>query len=287
MKDGQSPIEEILGGLLVLAGGTRRGVKLTRPWQVGSVEQPTECPFCHLPKDRILRTYGEGPKWLLIDNAHTPHPWHRLIIPRDCWADGELFRLGGAANLSKSLEIAASESENLTEDVFMGVHVGAYAGQNVRHLHYHLVTFGHGVKPMLTEAEILDYGYRYPARIITETPEFLVFAAGPRAGQCLFCPKTRWNLLTEPSAEKAAEMICNLIDTFNLRFQSAQGRPPHFIVGLKLSVGNLIYGYYLPVLNHWGFTEYFALMEGTPLLMPWTYEDTVDHLRDDLSKDTP
>ena len=129
----------------LIAGGTRTGIKLIRdkmrrPWQKEFIKHPLEgCPFCYDRQDNE-RVVGN---LKVFDNLYTPYNWHKLIIPtRDFYQnkpreDYHLFNRGGLEEvLDLSLDIVNGAN---IKSAKLGVHKGYYAGQNIGHLHFHLL----------------------------------------------------------------------------------------------------------------------------------------------------
>src|SRR3990167_986193 len=119
-------------GMRSVAGGTRDEIKLSRPWQKEIEVNPATCPFC-TGKGHVLK---ELPNELrLLQNQFTPYPFHQMIIPRSCSPAHMVRTLGGQDRCLNAFfcvqqVIKASELRKL----FVTVHVGASAGQNVGHL---------------------------------------------------------------------------------------------------------------------------------------------------------
>jgi diadenosine tetraphosphate (Ap4A) HIT family hydrolase len=269
-------MESFPRGLTVISGGTRTTLKSDRPWQGSMFVRSAECPF----ETREQTVVAEGPHgWRVIENSSSPLKYHRLIIPSSCWEDDRLLTLGGPDQIRDALSIAGKLSMERKRPLFLGVHVGHFAGQNYRHLHYHLVELPGRHRSQSTERRLRSLGRRHAGRILSEDKEFIAFLGGCRAGECLLCPKKENASLTRTrSIIKIAELIHRIVAAFGERFVGTEGFPPHFMLGLKIQTGTFKYGFYLPILNHWGFTEYFGLLEGTPLLLPWPHEVTAQHL---------
>ena len=99
---------------------------------------PERCPFCALPKDRIVL---ETPAALVIRDAFPVSPGHTLIIPRrhvgsffETTAD-ERDQLLGLLDAAKR----GLEEEMKPVGYNVGINEGEAAGQTVMHLHLHLI----------------------------------------------------------------------------------------------------------------------------------------------------
>lgn len=100
-------IQQLPGGLSTASGGTRVSVKLDRPWQTDIVVDPSKCPF-ETRKQIQIATYEQSGGWNVLENQYTPFSWHRLIMPRTCWAKEQVRTLGGEEMTATALRIAAS-----------------------------------------------------------------------------------------------------------------------------------------------------------------------------------
>ena len=98
----------------------------------------TSCPFCSLPRSRVIDENHHG---LLIRDGFPVSPGHSLVIPRrhilslfDTSADelSDLFSL-----LNRAKQVLASEFH--PDGYNVGINDGAAAGQTVPHLHIHLI----------------------------------------------------------------------------------------------------------------------------------------------------
>ena len=105
--------------------------------------------------------------------------------------------------------------------------------------------------------------------------------AGFRAGQCFLLPSHASSVRIEPYAAA----LSRLIRLYSKAFISDQGLPPDFSIVTRLVGEDILYGMYIPILNQWGFTEYLALIEKTPIVLPWPHEETVRHLREHVQRE--
>jgi diadenosine tetraphosphate (Ap4A) HIT family hydrolase len=281
-------VQEWPGGLYTAAGGTRTQINLSRPWQKEMTPDPATCPFETREQDALrdyVRDYEFGGGWRVLGNRRTPFPLHRLIIPTRCWEAEKLYRLGGEEELTNALTIAAEQiSEQGAAKVLLSCHIGWLAGQNLAHFHIHdLDTTFYAQGDVQTsigtdaEVELLLYAFERKNLSIMESDTYRVVAGGHRAGQCFILPKQEPYLLENQTATLAVLLLA-VIDLYAERFKSTERLPPHYMVGLKIRDGYLCYGFYVPILNHWGATEYFGLLGEQPLILPWPHEETVRHL---------
>ena len=98
------------GGRKSVAGGTRTVIKLDRPWQSDIVVSKETCPFCTKPqKDVRVVDLGDGGSWRVIENVFTPYPFHRLVIPSECWSKEDIRNLGGRSKIYGALSLAMEE----------------------------------------------------------------------------------------------------------------------------------------------------------------------------------
>jgi len=264
-------IEKWPGGIKTSSGGTRTSVKLSRSWQpdIGTIINPEKCPF-EKPKEEEIISRHFNEKWLVLENIRTPFSFHRLIIPNKCLKKEKLLVLGGLDCIDIALCIAFDiVHDQHQRELWLGVHIGPLAGQNVGHMHYHLLT-PHNGKSSDNEVKLIDN----PSLFLSDGSNFKVVAGGNRVGQCFILPKDNIFLV-----EDLATTIHSIITLYAERFKSTQGMPPDYMIGIKFLEGKMVYGYYVPVLTQWGFTEHFGLMENTPLILPWPHIETVKHLK--------
>lgn len=258
-----------------VAGGTRIEINLSRPWQKEIVVNSETCPFC-TGEGHVLEEL-EGGEWLLLQNRFTPYPFHRMVIPRECWPVHKLRILGGVYALETALFcIKWTVRANGPEKLFVTAHIGPLAGQNVGHLHYHLVDYSLGDRALSSVPDAMKKFFKTRRELIVlEDGSFLVGVGGTKAGQCFILPKTNKSVFETPS-----EILGQLVRLYNRRFVSTQGLPPDFSVTLQFQSGMFRYGIYTPILNHWGGAEQMALYEpGCPTTLPWPHEVTAEYLK--------
>ncbi len=266
--------EPLVGGFTVITGGgTRTAIKLSRPWQPPLPIAPERCPFCTKPQEEISLP-GIPAGWRLLSNLFTPHRRHRLVIPNKCWDAEALQTLGGFTAIRDAIEIARLATTDDQVEMSTFVHIGQNAGQNLGHAHWHL----------------MEVRVREPLAIAGLSRELLVhqrenleiFAMGARAGECLIVKRDKELKLDKRVVEEIAATLEWIVSRGNEKFRSTEGRPPEFIVSVRISSdGHFRYADYCPVLTVWGAPEYvFALLEGGPVTLPWPHKMTATHLRE-------
>lgn len=269
-------IENLPSGVTIAYGGTRTSIKVDRPWQVDIKIDPTTCPF-EDKEEANLAYHPQDGGWRVLDNRYTPFEHHRLIIPEACWTAEQLRILGGEEKIAAVLTVVNDLMTSEPTGFWLGVHVGPLAGQNVGHLHYHLLV---PLSPLSrsTENDVVAYAQsRNPSLVICEAEDFKVVAGGCKAGQCFIVPKCEIELSAQTTS--LAKLLNYIITLYNDKFRSLQGLTPDFAIGIEFSRGKMRYGCYTPVLTNWGFTEYFGLIEGSPLILPWPHEESARYLR--------
>lgn len=98
----------------------------------------SQCPFCHLPPERILLSNDVG--WVIRD-AFPVSPGHTLVIPKR--HIGSFFDLtdderNGLMALLAEAKLG-TEAEFAPAGYNIGINDGPAAGQTVPHLHIHLI----------------------------------------------------------------------------------------------------------------------------------------------------
>ncbi|TSC81712.1 MAG: hypothetical protein G01um101419_764 [Parcubacteria group bacterium Gr01-1014_19] len=186
------------GGRRSVAGGTRTAIKLDRPWQKDIEVNPKMCPFCTKPQNDVRSVdLGRNGSWRVIKNAFTPYPFHRMVIPTECWSKEDVRRLGGESKIWGALSVAMEEvAANKDKTIFVNVHVGALAGQNVAHLHYHVVTykFDDNSESLVMHQLHKMYGDsqnpvgKYSHLILARANHLQLAAGGMRVGQAFLFP---------------------------------------------------------------------------------------------------
>lgn len=281
-------VEKTLGGLRTISGGTKTRVTLSRPWQRDIDNDPSLCPFCNPENMKrepdVQELAGLHEMWLVLRNKFTRYSFHLLIIPKAHWPNEKLRTLGNENSLNDVLTIAGKQMAAAADhkDMLVGVHIGAYAGQNVPHLHFHLLSAPPQDAPAPeSPADTIRGLWRTkPLCRIYERNGYRVFAHGIRSGQCYIIPDE--SSPAPPSPQRTAELalvLSSVVRLYKERFTSAERLPPDFMLSLTYKDGIFVYATYIPVLNHWGCTEYAGLAEQRPIGLPWPHEETVRHLR--------
>src|SRR3989344_4143358 len=130
-------------GMRSIAGGTRGEINLSRAWQKEIEMNPKTSPFCP-GKGQVLKELANG-EWPLLQNRLTPYLFHEMVIPANCWSPDELRILGGEENVAVALRLIHEEIRNHPgKKLFVTAHIGTLAGQNVGHLHYHVMEYMSG-----------------------------------------------------------------------------------------------------------------------------------------------
>jgi len=263
-------------GMRSIAGGTRNEIKLSRPWQKEIEVNPATCPFC-TGKGQVLAAL-EGGKWLLIKNKFTPYPFHEMVIPARCWSPDKVRVLGGEEDIAVAFRLIQREIGNHSvKKLRVTVHVGALAGQNVGHLHYHIVEYmldGDASESRVPSVMRVFFRTRHDL-VLSQSNSFIVGVGGLKAGQCFILPD-RYHT----SVAVLARELSRLVLLYNKKFKSAQGLSPDFSLALQFLNGELQYGIYTPILNHWGAAEQMTLYEpGCPITLPWPHEMTAEYLK--------
>jgi len=277
-------------GMKSVAGGTRNAIKLNRPWQQLISPNPETCPFCK-GEGFVLNSFHDG-EWLLLKNQYTPYLYHRVVIPRTCWLDSDLRMLGGLEKIIAAINLIYHDVRAVPfYKVYVNVHVGIMAGQNIPHLHYHIVSYAfNDEKRSNGYSEIIDSmipDKKNESLVVMSNARFRVLAHGVRAGQCVIFPQVdRFGIVDKNSSSSLACLLHDFIHLCNEKWRSTQRISPDYSLGFFFQRSHtygefmLQYALYTPVLNFWGSAEHIALFEhGTPIAMPWTHEQTAEYLR--------
>lgn len=296
-------IREYPGGLKVLYGGTRTGVKLSRPWQQPIQVDSAKCPFCRGEGKEIGR-FENG--WIHLQNKFTPYNYHTMVIPPpSCWPEEEQRVLGEKERILEAFanidQVIKRESAN-HDELWVEVYVGVPAGQTISHLHYHINAperFPDDVNPnvMARELAFIRGKERTFLKHLSNSPRVFrwirssgglaaVIESVFRVGQCFFgyfVPQRDEDhepYVFVPSLGYVASLVYEVVSAYALAFRSQQGLAPDFQLFLKFVDGHFLWGSYLPILNHHGSTESVgAIHLGGPFNHPWTPEETLEHLK--------
>jgi diadenosine tetraphosphate (Ap4A) HIT family hydrolase len=98
----------------------------------------TGCPFCNLPRERIIHADDLA---FVVRDAFPVSPGHMLIIPHRHVASFFEVTESERASLLRLLDEArqALDAELHPHGYNIGINDGDAAGQTVRHLHVHLI----------------------------------------------------------------------------------------------------------------------------------------------------
>lgn len=245
---------------------------MSRPWQPSLPIAPESCPFCAKPQEE-LSLPGLPTGWRLLPALFTPHRRHRLIVPSTCWDAQLLQTLGGCTAIREALEIARLATADDQVEMSANIHIGQSAGQNLGHAHWHLME-------VRVREPLASVGF--PRELLVHQHENLeIFAMGARAGECLIVERRQRLKFDEKAVEKITAALDWIVSRGNEKFRSTEGRPPEFIVSVRISAdGYFRYADYCPILNPWGAPEYvLATLEGGPVTLPWSHELTAAYLR--------
>lgn len=268
-------VREYPGGFRVLYGGTRTGVCLARPWQVVAPYDPAKCAFCR-GEGKEIKEFASG--WKLLENLYTPNDFHQMVIPPSCWRDNEIRILGGTIEADAAFENIGEVIAGNPEQANMHVaaYVGWLAGQNVPHLHYHIVGPRHCDH---TREDALAGFMRSSERVFFWEDGIKVVAESiERAGQCFFVPVESGG---DVDMANLGTVVQQVVALYARAFVSSdKGLAPDFQLFFSFRRwGQLAYGSYLPILNHLGSTDTVgAHHSGSPINHPWTSEETLAHL---------
>ncbi len=260
-------------GCVTLSGGTRNVVKAHRPWQPKLVfpSESNPCPFCtRAQNDEYVPEAG----WKTFQNFYTPFPYHRLLIPSNCWDETKLRNLGGEQLLLAALRVAIAELRRTREHIcptWVYAHVGYGAGQNLTHLHWHLC--GAPTAPQAAFADDAE------SVLLNSSAHFNITLCGVRAGQTIVRPNDEENICLVDvlgNDELFREFVFQaywVVDIFNRRLHY-----PDYCLFLALNGEPDIHFRYTPILNNWGGSEFAAVDYGTPFVMPWPHSATKEYL---------
>lgn len=270
-------------GITTQAGGTRTAINLDRPWQV-SLRLTNNCPLCRRYAAEPSVVAGIPPDWSVVINDFTPHRFHRLIIPSTCWSEESLRMIGGTEQIANAITIALKVMEDSREaQLLMGIHVGYLAGQNVRHLHWHLLRTTEISSPPTESRWSAIRKLQTEDLIVAENHAFAVSAGGIRAGGLIVAPKEFLPVASTQMILTFAKVLNDSIALCNRKYISTEGLRPDFKAVIHLYSGHLDLAEYVPILNQWGFTESYQFTFGPiteiPIILPWPHRETARYLK--------
>lgn len=278
-------IQEWPGGVRTLSGGTRADVKLNRPWQVALSYNPDSCPFCHKEQAEIGRYRCGGIEWRILQNRFTPHLNHYLYIPTEHFEPTLLYALGGEngifAALFKMFRRAMDTAEVRTW--WLGCHIGYSAGQNVDHLHWHMLEPREYRRAQDQNHVLRSLYHNKSAFHLPAIGEINRMVGGPRAGNCYFLhPEAGISAGTlENLAGQWSAALDQTRELYARKLVSEQGLAPDYMISIAICQRRLAYGMLTPILNQQGYTEMLALEAGGLITLPWPHEETVRYLLSD------
>lgn len=268
-------IEKVSNCISTASGGTRTGIKFSRPWQTDIVVDPAVCPF-ETKEEAEIPGFRKEHGWRFLGNKYTPFPFHRLIVPETCWPKERLRVLGGEDEIGSAFRIVQDVLLGEARELWLGIHIGPSAGQNIAHAHYHLLEPLERMWPEL-QGDITVH-FKDSPNVLFKGSQLRAVVGGCRSGQCFIVPENDSMTLTSETAREIASLLSRIINLYSKKFKSTQGLPPDYIVGFKFSGLKVQYGFYIPILHNWGFVEYFGMLEGTPFILPWSHKETLGHL---------
>ncbi len=267
-----------------MAGGTRRAIKLNRPWQKQLNTDHTTCPFepSRLEDEgRQITGRSSDGRWVSFDNYFTPNLDHSLVIPATCqdWPDARVRLLGGKEEIVSALDLIykllETKPKHQTTEII--INIGWLGGQNVSHIHWHVFGLPVGAVNGSSDQIATSLGQlNNPDLALFERNGLEVVVGGHRAGQCFILPKEK-NI----SIQNIATVIADLVALYADKFKSSVGEQlaPDFTIGLVHNEGNFVYGTYVPILNNWGGFESLAFLGQQAVSLPWPHEQTAAYLR--------
>ena len=276
-----SIIKVLPGGEKLLWGGTRRGVKLSRPVEAGTLFDPdkTKCPF-HRDDEKSLAEYHNG-EIRVLSNVFTPHKNHRLVIARDCSDEWFVRTLGGPEFLATCMEAIGTIASHDGEELALGVHV--LRGQNVPHLHWHV--YGYWKEEELDLARETEWTRpeENPDLFVISSENFSVVARGPKVGQLILIPSGGEPLSLLDHHAEVAGLLYDLVYRTNRAFVSTQGEMPRYTISGRCSAdGKLRYFLYTPELQMLGCSDDLADLNGTARARTWSPKETAKYLVENI-----
>ncbi len=103
-----------------------------------SAFRPIDCPFCHLPADRILDDNAHA---VAVADAYPVSPGHTLVIPkrhRASFFELSMDEITAVYELLRRMK-ARLDGTLKPAGYNVGINIGEAAGQTVGHVHVHLI----------------------------------------------------------------------------------------------------------------------------------------------------
>ena len=100
----------------------------------------SECIFCRIAAGELGTEFvAEGPEWVAFADLAPQAPTHLLVIPRDHIESLDRLREEGSGDaLLRGCRTAAAAA-GLSDGYRVVANVGADGGQDVAHLHFHVL----------------------------------------------------------------------------------------------------------------------------------------------------
>ncbi len=255
------------------AGARPEKVNLNRPWQmaVGAIIADHVCPYCTTPQKEVP-CHHNG--WRTFHKKFTRQAWGLLIIPKACPDEAALTSLGGEVAIRQVFEISLDLAGQFGHqgEIELCVHVGWFAGQTVRHTHWHHMP----AHPRnLCVKTVGDYP---TARWVGNFGRVSAFTAGQLAGRLELVPYEQ--MVFSAAATDLARGLSTLITKGNEIFRSKQGHSPHYTVSVRYNAdtGQFRYASYTPILYQLGGPERgVGDTEGGEYPLPWSHEFTAKY----------
>ncbi len=284
------------GGGFVSALNEKKVPKVhDRPWQKPIRTKLETCPF-HNPDERatayLTTTDRSGDTWFVIDSKYAPNrPFHRLIVPEDCWEPKTMEILGGPEKIRIACELATCQFALETERKLwkFSTQVGLLAAQtSVPHCCWHLYSPFHckvgetGIlftEPLPTDlVEMTEHCL--PELQVTEDANFRAVAGGSKTGQCFVIPKKILKF-RDGNVGLLGRFIHQLVSLYVEAFRTPEGMGPNFQVEFEIYEGYLRYGFLVPILHPQGSLESAAeLNPCQPKNMLWSHHATAAYLQE-------
>jgi diadenosine tetraphosphate (Ap4A) HIT family hydrolase len=98
----------------------------------------SDCPFCSISKDRIVR---EGQFSIALSDGFPVSPGHTLVVPKRHISDWFAATKEERAEILDLIDVVKKELDqrHKPDGYNIGINIGAAAGQTINHLHVHLI----------------------------------------------------------------------------------------------------------------------------------------------------